>query len=302
MLFLISYFLIPYFYFQIFHSLQLSIIIVNYNVKHLLEECLTSVETACKNISAEIFVVDNASTDGSQEYFNGKFSNVHFLWNRENVGFAKANNSVLHETKGDYILFLNPDTVLPADCLEKCLQFFSNHLDCGGLGVRITDENGIYRKESKRGFPGATTSLFKMIGLHKLFPRSEIFAGYYLGHLPENETNEIEVLSGAFMMLSEKALEKVKGFDEDFFMYAEDIDISCRIINAGFKNYYFPGTSIIHFKGKSTTKKSNKYINDFYGAMKIFVNKYYPNKSIGKSFLLLGIEIRKRIALIMRLF
>ncbi len=282
--------------------MQFSIVIVNYNVKHLLEGCLTSVEAACKNISAEIFVVDNASTDGSKEYFNGKFSNVHFLWNKENVGFAKANNSVLRETKGDYTLFLNPDTVLPADCLEKCLQFFSTHPDCGGLGVRMTDENGIYRKESKRGFPGATTSLFKMLGLHKLFPRTEIFARYYLGHLSENETNEIEVLSGAFMMLSRNALENVKGFDEDFFMYAEDIDLSCRIIKAGFKNYYFPGTSIIHFKGKSTKKKSNKYINDFYGAMKIFVNKYYPQKSIGKIFLLLGIEIRKHIALIIRLF
>jgi GT2 family glycosyltransferase len=282
--------------------LQLSIIIVNYNVKHLLEACLTSVGAACKNISVEIFVVDNASTDGSQAYFNGKFLNVHFLWNKENVGFAKANNSVLRETKGDYILFLNPDTVLPADCLEKCLQFFSAHPDCGGLGVRITDENGIYRKESKRGFPGAATSLFKMLGLHTLFPRSEIFARYYLGHLSENETNEIEVLSGAFMMLSRKALEKVKGFDEAFFMYAEDIDLSCRIIKAGFKNYYFPDTSIIHFKGKSTKKKSKKYISDFYGAMKIFVNKYYPQQSIGKLFLLLGIEIRKYIALIMRLF
>lgn len=282
--------------------MHLSIVIVNYNVKHLLEECLISVERACKNISAEIFVVDNASTDGSHEYFNGKFPSVQFVWNKENIGFGKANNSVLPLTKGDCILFLNPDTVLPADCLEKCLRYFASHPDCGGLGVRITDEHGVYRKESKRGFPGAATSFYKMMGLHKLFPHSKIFARYYLGHLPENKTNQIEVLSGAFMMLSRKALEKVKGFDEDFFMYAEDIDLSCRIIKAGFKNYYFPETTIIHYKGKSTEKKSSLYVSHFYGAMKIFVNKYYPQKSIGKSFLLLGIEIRKRIALIMRLF
>jgi GT2 family glycosyltransferase len=261
--------------------MKLSIIIVNYNVRFFLEQCLHTVQKALTSIEGEVLVVDNASEDGSRSYLEPLFPNLNFIWNSANVGFAKANNQALQVAKGEFILFLNPDTIVPEDCFEKCLQFFSNHLDCGGLGVRITDENGIYRKESKRGFPGATTSLFKMIGLHKLFPRSEIFAGYYLGHLPENETNEIEVLSGAFMMLSEKALEKVKGFDEDFFMYAEDIDISCRIIKAGFKNYYFPGTSIIHFKGKSTTKKSNKYINDFYGAMKIFVNKYYPNKSIG---------------------
>lgn len=281
--------------------MQLSIIIVNYNVKHLLEECLTSVQAACKKISAEIFVVDNASTDGSQEYFNGKFSNIHFKWSTENLGFAKANNSVLHETKGDYILFLNPDTILPKDCLDKCLQFFSAHSDCGALGIRMTDEKGNFRKESKRGFPGAATSLFKMLGLHLLFPKSSIFARYYLGHLPENETHSVEVLSGAFMMLSKAALQKVNGFDEDFFMYAEDIDLSCRITNAGFKNYYFSETNIIHLKGKSTKKKNKKYINNFYGSMKIFVNKYYVNKTIAKNFLLMGIEIRKCIAQITNL-
>jgi GT2 family glycosyltransferase len=165
----------------------------------------------------------------------------------------------------------------------------------------MTDEKGNFRKESKRGFPGAATSLFKMLGLHLLFPKSSIFARYYLGHLPENETHSVEVLSGAFMMLSKAALQKVNGFDEDFFMYAEDIDLSCRITNAGFKNYYFSETNIIHLKGKSTKKKNKKYINNFYGSMKIFVNKYYVNKTIAKNFLLMGIEIRKCIAQITNL-
>lgn len=282
--------------------MQLSIVIVNYNVKHLLADCLISVNRACENISSEIFVVDNASTDGSRDYFEGKFSDVHFKWNETNVGFSKANNSVLNEAKGEFVLFLNPDTILPADCFEKCIAFFSEHPDCGALGVRITDEIGNYRKESKRGFPGAATSLFKMIGLHKFFPLSPVFARYYLGHLPEDKTNAVDVLSGAFMMLSRKVLERVKGFDEDFFMYAEDIDLSCRVIKAGFKNYYYPGVSIIHLKGKSTKKKSKKYIDDFYGSMKIFVNKYYPKESTGKHFLLLGIDIRKRIAQIINFF
>lgn len=257
--------------------MKLSIVIVNYNVKFLLEQCLLTVEKACKNIESEIFVIDNASMDGSEDYFKNRFENINFQWNKNNVGFAKANNSVLSKVAGDYVLFLNPDTLVPEDCFEKCIDFFSNHPDCGALGVRMVDAKGNFLKESKRGFPDLKTSFYKMIGLHLIFPTSRLFSKYYEGHLSEHSSCPVDVLSGAFMMLSNGALKKVKGFDEDFFMYGEDIDISCRIKQSGFKNYYFSETTIVHYKGKSTSYKSGSYKKHFYGAMKIFVKKYYGN-------------------------
>ena len=226
-------------------------------------------------MDVEIFVIDNHSTDCSRKYLETSFPQVKFRWNKQNVGFAKANNQVQSEATGEYILFLNPDTILPEDCLEKCMRFFSSTPDCGALGVRMVDGAGNYLKESKRAFPSPVDSFFKMAGLTKLFPRSRFFAGYYAGHLPEHDTREVEVLAGAFMLLSKKALEKTGGFDEKFFMYAEDIDLSYRIREAGFKNYYFPQTTIVHFKGESTQKLHTSYIKYFYGAMLLFVKKHY---------------------------
>ncbi len=281
--------------------MKLSIVIVNYNVKLLLEQCLLSVEKACANIESEIFVVDNASTDGSDLYFNNRFEKIAFQWNKENVGFAKANNSVIDKVSGDYILFLNPDTIVPVNCFDECIDFFVKHSDCGALGVRMIDENGTYLKESKRGFPDPKTSFYKMIGLHRLFPTSRVFAKYYEGHLSENKSNHVDVLSGAFMMLSKDALRNVKGFDEDFFMYGEDIDLSCRIIQSGFKNYYFADTTITHYKGKSTSYKSASYTKHFYDAMKIFVKKYFFGKKLTMYFLFAGIEFGRAIANFKRL-
>ncbi len=269
-------------------------------MKLLLEQCLQSVLLASKNISTEIFVVDNASADGSEAYFNNKFDGVKFRWSKENLGFSKANNSVLPETKGDYILFLNPDTIVPEDCFEKCMHFLHAHPECGGLGVKMMNAKGVYLKESKRGIPGPMASFAKMSGLIRVFPQSKIFAAYYAGHLSENETHEIEVLSGAFMMVSRKALEKVKGFDEDYFMYAEDIDLSLRIRASGFKNYYLPSTSIIHLKGESTPKHTAFYTRHFYGAMKIFVRKYYAKQPVVKSVMLFAISCSKLLADIKR--
>ena len=262
---------------------------------------MQAVAQACKNIDAEIFVIDNASTDGSDVFFKNKFSSVHFKWNETNVGFAKANNSVLPEVSGDYILFLNPDTIVPPDCFEKCLDFFATHHDCGALGVRMVDGQGKFLKESKRGFPHPMTSLYKMMGLHKLFPTSNRFAKYYEGHLSEKENHPIEVLSGAFMLLSKAVLNKVKGFDESYFMYGEDIDLSCRIIKAGFKNYYFADTTITHFKGESTEKKSSEYSKHFYGSMKIFVRKYYAANKIALHFICLAIDFKKALSNLKRL-
>jgi GT2 family glycosyltransferase len=255
--------------------LQLSIIIVNYNVKEFLEQCLFSVLKACKNIDAEIFVVDNYSTDGSKEFFEDKFPAVDFIWNPMNVGFSKANNIALQIATGEYILFLNPDTIIPEDCLEKCLQFAKTKNDLGGLGVHMVDGNNKFLKESKRGFPSLSTAFFKLAGLADAFPHSKLFAKYYLGNLDEHTTHEVDVLSGAFMMHPKKVLDKVGSFDEQFFMYGEDIDLSYRIQKAGCTNWYFAETSIIHFKGESTKKGDLNYVKNFYGAMSIFVKKHY---------------------------
>jgi N-acetylglucosaminyl-diphospho-decaprenol L-rhamnosyltransferase len=255
--------------------LQLSIIIVNYNVKYFLEQCLYSVTKASAGIDAEIFVIDNNSTDDSKGFFSDKFSSVKFIWNSENVGFAKANNQALLLSKGKYILFLNPDTILPEDCFSKCISFLESNSQIGGLGVKMIDGSGNFLKESKRGFPSPFTSLYKLCGLAKVFPTSIHFSKYYLGHLNENESHEVDVLAGAFMMLPKKVLHDIGSFDEAFFMYGEDIDLSYRIQKAGFKNYYFSETSIIHFKGESTKKSNVDHLRHFYKAMYLFSKKHY---------------------------
>lgn len=236
-------------------------------------------------------MVDNNSTDGSRGFFAGRFPSIQFIWQKENVGFARANNEAFKLAKGEKILFLNPDTILPEDCLGKCLQFFNQQNSIGALGVKMIDGAGNFLPESKRGFPSAFTSFCKMTGLTTLFPASNLFARYYIGHLPENENNEVDVISGAFMMVDKKVLDNVGGFDEDYFMYAEDIDLSYRIQKGGYKNFYFADTTIIHFKGESTAKQSAEYLNNFYGTMILFVKKHYPKFSGSLYVLLLKILI-----------
>lgn len=259
------------------YVLQLSVIIVNFNVKYFLEQCLSAVTSACTNIDAEIIVVDNKSTDGSKAFFEHRFDAVKFIWNNENVGFSKANNKALALAQGEYILFLNPDTILPEDCLAKCLVFFKQKPGVGALGVRMVDGCGNYLKESKRGFPSPFTSICKLSGLTALFPSSRLFAGYYMGHLDQYHNHEVDVLSGAFMMVSKKVMDITGGFDERFFMYGEDIDLSYRIQKAGFRNMYFSESTILHFKGESTKRGSLNYVRFFYGAMSLFVRKHYSN-------------------------
>jgi O-antigen biosynthesis protein len=255
--------------------LDLSIIIVNYNVKHFLDHCLSSVQKAITSINAEVFVVDNNSTDGSATFFKNKYQTVQFIYNTSNVGFAKANNIALEKAKGTYILFLNPDTLLAEDTLEQCIAFMQSNKTCGAIGVPMYDGAGNFLKESKRSFPSPITSMFKLFGLAKLFPKNKIFGKYHLGHLANNQTNEVDVLAGAFMFVRKKVLDQVGSFDEQFFMYGEDIDLSYRIQEAGYKNYYFADTAIIHFKGESTKRGSLNYIKMFYKAMHIFVQKHY---------------------------
>ena len=259
----------------------LTVIIVNYNVKYFLDYCLCSVYRALQHLDGEVIVVDNHSTDGSRQFFSDKYPGTKFIWNEENVGFAKANNQALQIAAGQYILFLNPDTIVGEDSFEKCIAFIRSKGDRIACGIRMVDGSGRFLKESKRSFPSPLTSFFKIVGLSAVFSRSRIFSKYHLGYLDENQVHEIDVMAGAFTILPKKILDQVGGFDEKFFMYGEDIDLSYRIGRAGFKNYYFPGTSIIHFKGESTRKGSLNYVKLFYSAMSIFVKKHYREMKAG---------------------
>ncbi|BDX38925.1 hypothetical protein CYCD_22800 [Tenuifilaceae bacterium CYCD] len=271
--------------------MELSIIIVNYNVKHFLEQCLMSVYASLKGIDAEIFVVDNASSDDSCTMVKEKFPAVILVENNKNVGFSKANNQAIVQSKGKYILLLNPDTVVQEDTFSKCIAFMSSTPNAGSLTVKMIDGKGNYLPESKRGFPSPWVSFFKIFGLTALFPKSKIFARYYLGHLDKNLTQEIDVLPGAFMFIKKEALNTAGFLDEQFFMYGEDIDLSYRITKAGYKNYYYPECQIIHYKGESTKKGSLNYVLIFYKAMIIFAKKHFKSNKASTFIVLINIAI-----------
>lgn len=290
----------------------LSIVIINYNVKYFAEQCLCSVQkaiafyerTAQTNPypSLEVIVIDNCSSDNSLEYLRPLFPWVNFIENKVNTGYAVANNQGWKMTKGKYVLFLNPDTILSEDCLASCLSFIEKTPDAGAMGIKMFNGKGIFLPESKRGFPTPMVAFYKMTGLSRLFPSSKKFARYYLGHLPNNQTTEVDVLSGAFMLVSKPLLVATGGFDERFFMYAEDIDLSRRIQIEGFKNYYFADSCIIHFKGESTPFNFS-YTKKFYGAMLQFVKKYYKNKiSLFSILLQVAIIVSAGLSAITKLF
>jgi GT2 family glycosyltransferase len=258
--------------------LQLSVVIVNYNVRHFLEQALLSVRKASAGLQTEIWVVDNNSVDDSVRMVQDKFPEVRLIANRTNVGFAVANNQAIRQCTGRYVLLLNPDTLVEEDTFSKCLRFMDAHPEAGALGVKLIDGSGKFLPESKRGFPTPWVSFCKTVGFSTLFPRSRRFNGYYLGYLDENTTNPVDVLVGCFMWLRSSALEQAGLLDEAFFMYGEDIDLSYRIAQAGFVNYYFPETQIIHYKGESTKKGSLNYVRTFYQAMIIFVRKHFQGR------------------------
>jgi Predicted glycosyltransferases len=259
--------------------MKLSIVIVNYNVAYFLEHCLLSVRKALVGVEAEVFVVDNNSVDNSLQMLSDKFPEVKVIANKENYGFAKANNQAICISSGEYVLLLNPDTVVAEDTFTKTLFFMDSHPEAGALGVKMINGEGRFLKESKRGFPSLWAAFCKMSGLTALMPHSKKYAQYYMGHLPENQVNQVQVLAGAFMLLRREALDKAGGgLDEDYFMYGEDIDLSYQITLAGYKNYYYPLTSIIHYKGESTKKASLNYVYTFYNAMAIFAKKHLSQK------------------------
>ncbi|MFT3738294.1 MAG: glycosyltransferase family 2 protein [Breznakibacter sp.] len=270
---------------------QISIVIVNYNVKHFLELCLHSVREASRQFEVEVLVVDNNSHDGSCDMLRKFFPEVKLVANADNLGFGKANNQAIRMAEGQFVLLLNPDTIITERTLADCSEFMRLHPDAGALGVHMVSGDGNYLRESKRALPTPKVAFFKMSGMANLFPRSKIFAKYHLGYLSKDSTHAVEILSGAFMFIRKKVLDEIGLFDEQFFMYGEDIDLSYRIILGGYGNYYLGGTRIIHFKGESTKKGSLNYVVVFYKAMEIFARKHFTGKRVSPMRLLIEMAI-----------
>lgn len=269
-------------------ALKLSVIIVNYNVKYYLDQCIRSVLRAFEemNTPAEIIVVDNHSADGSVDYLEQRYPQklypmVRFVRSAHNLGFARANNIAIRQSRGEYVLLLNPDTIVGEDALKASVDFMDAHEDAGAVGVRMLGAQGRRAMESRRGLPTPMVSFFKMLGFCNRWPHHRLFGKYYMGYLPWDEPSQIEVVSGAYCMLRRKALDEVGLLDEDFFMYGEDIDLSYRVLKGGYHNYYLP-VDILHYKGESTQKSSFRYVHVFYEAMLIFFRKHYS----GMTFLL----------------
>lgn len=280
-------------------ALKLSVIIVNYNVKYYLDQCIRSVlrafevmkkasssDSSVNEEVAEIIVVDNHSADGSVDYLEKRYPQmlypmVRFVRSAHNLGFARANNIAIRQSRGEYVLLLNPDTIVGEDALKASVDFMDAHEDAGAVGVRMLGAQGRRAMESRRGLPTPMVSFFKMLGFCNRWPHHRLFGNYYMGYLPWDEPCQIEVVSGAYCMLRRKALDEVGLLDEDFFMYGEDIDLSYRVLKGGYHNYYLP-VDILHYKGESTQKSSFRYVHVFYEAMLIFFRKHYS----GMTFLL----------------
>ena len=256
--------------------MKLSVIIVNYKVKYYLEQCLLSVKKATEGIESEIYVVDNHSGDGSVEYVAGRFPDINVISCNHNLGFSRANNIAIKQCAGEYVLLLNPDTVVGERTISDVLAFMDSHPKAGGVGVRMLNADGTVARESRRGIPTVSAAFYKMSGLCSCYPKSRRFGRYYMGYLPWDEPSRIEVISGAFCMLRHSALGKIGLLDEDFFMYGEDVDLSYRLLKGGYENWYVPAT-MLHYKGESAHKSSFRYVHVFYNAMLIFFRKHYGN-------------------------
>ena len=270
--------------------MQLSIIILNYNVQYFLELCVISVENAIKNIDAEIIVVDNNSSDNSCEMMKSRFPSIKFIENKENLGFPKGNNIGVASAKGEYICILNPDTVVAEDTFTKVLEFAENQINLGIIGCKLIDGTGNFLPESKRGIPTPWVSFTKIFGLYKFSPNFKIFNQYYAQHLLENETAKVDILVGAFMVMKRELYSEIGGFDENCFMYCDDIDLSYEVLKKGKFNYYFPETTIIHYKGESTIKNGT-YMKHFQQAMNFFYKKHFNGSLFFPIFMKIGIVI-----------
>lgn len=282
--------------------MELSIIIVSFNAKEYLRQCLGSVQIASEETDSEIIVVDNNSSDGSAEMISSEFPHIHLIINKQNAGFSVANNQAIRISAGQFILLLNPDTLVERETFSKCIDFMHDHPDAGAIGVKMVDGEGIFLPESKRALPNLHSAFFKITGISSLFPKSHFLNNYYLPQVSTDETSLTEVISGAFMFLRREALDKSGLLDEDFFMYGEDIDLSYRLLQTGYNNYYVPKISIIHFKGKSTPRNKFADIRHFYKAMRVYVEKRAEDGKYGSSRYLIisAIFLRELLALVNR--
>jgi len=267
--------------------MQLSVIILNYNVRYFLEQCVLSVQKALENIDGEIIVVDNLSVDDSCEMMKLRFPNVKLIENKANLGFPKGNNIGVAEAKGEYICVLNPDTVVAEDTFEKVLAFAKSKQDLGIVGCKLIDGTGNFLPECKRGVPTPWVAFTKIFGLYKLFPKSNLFNKYYAQHVPENQTGNVDILVGAFMLMRRDLYLEVGGFDENCFMYSDDIDLSYMVLKTGKLNYYFPETSVIHYKGESTVRDGT-YMKRFREAMRFFYKKHFGGSFVFDVFMRIG--------------
>ena len=268
--------------------MQLSVIILNYNVRFFLEQCVLSVQKALESIDGEIIVVDNNSHDDSCQMMKLRFPSITLIENKENLGFTKGNNRGVATAKGEYICILNPDTVVAEDTFIKVLAFAKKQSDLGIVGCKLIDGTGNFLPECKRGLPTPWVAFSKISGLYKIFPKSSLFNKYYAQHLKENETGKVDILVGAFMIMKRALYLEVGGFDENCFMYSDDIDLSYTVTQKGKSNYYFHETSIIHYKGESTTK-DEKYMRRFQEAMHFFYKKHFRVSFLFDVFMKLGV-------------
>ena len=283
--------------------MELSIVIVNYNVKEFLTQCLDSIFKSQTQYNYEVIVVDNSSRDSGRDEICSTFKDITWIDNSENVGFGRANNQGFSHAKGVYTLILNPDTVLQEDTLEKCISYLLAHPEVGGLGIKGLDGSGQFLPESKRALPTPLVALWKITGLSAIFPKSSVFARYHLGHLSPEENHEVDILVGCFMMVPTQLLLSVGGFDPQYFMYGEDIDLSYELQKTGHKNIYFSDSQIIHYKGESTKRGSLNYVRMFYKAMVLFAKKQFTGSSAAAYSLLIysGIYLRATLAIVARL-
>jgi len=275
-------------------EMVLSVIIVNYNVKDFLEQALLSLQRALAHISSEIIVVDNASIDGSLQMLKQRFPEVKLIENNRNVGFSAANNQGIEVARGEYIVLLNPDTVVQEDTFSKLLDFFAQNPEASAATCKILNPDGSFSIDCRHSVPTPLTAFWKMIGLNRLFPKSKMFGKYNLTYLDEDEVNQVEAISGSFMMIKRTVVQKVGRLDEDFFMYCEDIDYCHRINQAGGKIYYVPDSQIIHYKGESTKKNNLDYVVTFNRSLYLFYKKHYQQKYVYplKWLILLGTVLR----------
>lgn len=285
-------------------KVDISIVIVNYNVKAFLEQCLMAIERATHKLSVEVLVVDNASVDGSQAMVRRRFSEVHLIENSKNLGFSRANNLALKKARGTYVLVLNPDTLIQEDTLLILKGYLDEHKDVGAVGCKLINPDGSFQITSRRSLPTAWIAFTRIVGLSKIFPRSRLFGKYNMTYLDPNIATPVDVLPGSLMFVRRDVLEKIEYFDEDYFMYGEDVDLCYRITKAGWKIQYIPHTQAIHYKGESTKKSEFSFVHNFYAAMLIFANKHFKGRySIFlRALLKFGIYIRAFLSYLWRIF